>query len=74
MIYHPAASSRAITSSGGAITKRTTNSGASFASSGQPWSTAKLVLMNENQKLAPDRQVGILGSDHGYEYKLYRAL
>jgi hypothetical protein len=38
---------------------------------GQPWSTAKLVMMNENTKLAPDRQKGILGSDHGYEYKLY---
>ncbi|HEX4084896.1 MAG TPA: hypothetical protein VHY22_08300 [Chthoniobacteraceae bacterium] len=38
---------------------------------GQPWSTAKLVMMNENKKLAPDRQKGILGSDHGYEYKLY---
>jgi hypothetical protein len=38
---------------------------------GQPWSTAKLVMMNENTKLAPDRQKGILGSDHGDEYKLY---
>jgi hypothetical protein len=38
---------------------------------GQPWSTAKLVMMNENTKLAPDREKGILGSDHGYEYKLY---
>jgi hypothetical protein len=36
----------------------------------QPWSTSKLVMMNEQQKLAPDRQLGILGSDHGYEYKL----
>jgi hypothetical protein len=38
---------------------------------GQPWSTSKLVMMNEQTKLAPDRQKGILGSDHGYEYKLY---
>ena len=38
---------------------------------GQPWSTSKLVMMNEQQKLAPDREKGILGSDHGYEYKLY---
>jgi len=38
---------------------------------GQPWTTAKLVMMNEQTKLAPDRQAGILGSDHGYEYKLY---
>jgi len=40
-------------------------------SPGQPWSTSKLVMMNEQTKLAPDRQLGILGSDHGYEYKLY---
>jgi len=40
-------------------------------SPGQPWSTAKLVMLNENTKLAPDRQKGILGSDHGYEYKIY---
>jgi hypothetical protein len=38
---------------------------------GQPWSSAKLVMMNEQTKLAPDRQKGVLGSDHGYEYKLY---
>jgi hypothetical protein len=37
---------------------------------GQPWKASKLVMMNENKKLAPDRQKGILGSDHGYEYKL----
>ncbi len=37
---------------------------------GQPWSTAKLVMMNEQTKLAPDREKGTLGSDHGYEYKL----
>lgn len=40
-------------------------------SPGQPWSTSKLVMMNEQQKLAPDRAGGKLGSDHGYEYKLY---
>jgi len=38
---------------------------------GQPWSTAKLVMMNEQKKLAPDRERGQLGSDNGYEYKLY---
>jgi hypothetical protein len=38
---------------------------------GQPWSSAKLVMMNEQQKLAPDRQQGHIGSDNGYEYKLY---
>ena len=37
---------------------------------GQPWSTAKLVMMNEQKMLAPDRAKGTLGSDHGYEYKL----
>ena len=38
---------------------------------GKPWNTARLVMMNEQQKLAPDRAGGTLGSDHGYEYKLY---
>lgn len=38
---------------------------------GQPWTTAKLVMLNENQKLAPDREGGTLGTDNGHEYKLY---
>ncbi len=38
---------------------------------GQPWSTAKLVMLNENAKLAPDRAGGKLGTDNDYEYKLY---
>jgi hypothetical protein len=38
---------------------------------GQPWSTAKLVMLNEQTKLAPDRELGTLGSDNNYEYKLY---
>ena len=38
---------------------------------GQQWSTAKLVMMNEQGKLAPDRELGKLGSDNNYEYKLY---
>jgi hypothetical protein len=38
---------------------------------GQPWSTAKLVMLNEQKKLAPDRAQLKLGYDHGYEYKLY---
>ncbi len=38
---------------------------------GQPWSTAKLVILNEQTKLAPDREQGHFGSDNGYEYKLY---
>lgn len=37
----------------------------------QPWSTAQLVMMNEKQKLAPDRQALSFGSDNNYEYKLY---
>ena len=40
-------------------------------SPGQPWSTAKLVMLNEQKKLAPDREINKLGSDNGYEYKLY---
>lgn len=38
---------------------------------GQPWSTAQLVLLNEKQKLAPDRAQNLIGSDNNYEYKLY---
>ena len=38
---------------------------------GQPWSTAQLVMLNEHQKLAPDRAQNKLGSDDGYEYRLY---
>jgi hypothetical protein len=36
----------------------------------QPWSTAKLVMLNEKQKLAPDRAALKFGSDNNYEYKL----
>lgn len=38
---------------------------------GQPWSTAKLAMLNEQQKLAPDRAVNQIGNDNNYEYKLY---
>lgn len=38
---------------------------------GESWSSARLVMMNEQTKLAPDRERGTLGSDNGYEYKLY---
>jgi hypothetical protein len=38
---------------------------------GQPWSTAKLVMLNEQQKLAPDRAANQIGNDNNYEYKLY---
>jgi hypothetical protein len=36
----------------------------------QPWSTAKLVMLNEQEVLAPDRAQGKLGSDNNYEYRL----
>jgi hypothetical protein len=38
--------------------------------SGEPWSSARLVMMNENSKLAPDREQGHIGIDNNYEYKL----
>src|ERR1043166_1284015 len=38
---------------------------------GQPWSSAQLVMLNENQKLAPDRERLEFGSDNNYEYKLF---
>ena len=38
---------------------------------GQQWSTSKLVMLNEQGKLAPDRELGKLGSDNNSEYKLY---
>lgn len=38
---------------------------------GESWSTAKLVMLNEQQKLAPDREADNIGNDNGYEYKLY---
>jgi|SRR5215470_1775417 hypothetical protein len=38
---------------------------------GQPWQTAELVMLNEKQKLAPDREQVKFGFDNNYEYKLY---
>ncbi|HSP44735.1 MAG TPA: hypothetical protein VLO30_01955 [Chthoniobacterales bacterium] len=38
---------------------------------GQPWSTSQLVVLNEKEKLAPDRERLSFGSDNNYEYKLY---
>jgi hypothetical protein len=38
---------------------------------GQPWSSAQLVMLNENEKLAPDREQMNFGSDNNCEYKLY---
>jgi hypothetical protein len=37
---------------------------------GKPWGTAKLVMMNEQRRLAPDREKGKLGIDNDYEYRL----
>ncbi len=37
---------------------------------GQPWKTAKHVMLNEQAKLAPDREAGKIGSDNNYEYRL----
>ena len=42
---------------------------------GQPWSTAKVVIMNESAKRVPDRlpEFGtgkVFGFDHNYEYKI----
>jgi len=36
----------------------------------EPWSTARLVIINENKAAAPDRAAGALGSDNGVEYRL----
>ena len=38
---------------------------------GEPWSSSVLVMLNENQKLAPDREQLSFGVDNNYEYKLY---
>lgn len=36
---------------------------------GQPWSTAKLVMLNEQRTLAPDRQQNQIGADNNFEYR-----
>jgi hypothetical protein len=36
----------------------------------QPWTTARMVMLNEQEKLAPDRAQNTIGSDNNYEYKL----
>jgi hypothetical protein len=38
---------------------------------GEPWTMSKLVMLNEKEKLAPDRQQLAFGKDNNYEYKLY---
>lgn len=37
---------------------------------GQPWKTAKLVMMNEQRKIAPDRAGGKIGTDNNHDYRL----
>lgn len=37
---------------------------------GQPWKSAKLVMLNEQVRLAPDRVRGTLGDDNNVEYRL----
>jgi hypothetical protein len=37
---------------------------------GKSWTTAQLVMLNEQTKLAPDREAGKLGTDNNYEYRL----
>jgi len=38
---------------------------------GEPWSKAQMVMLNEKQKLAPDREKQTFGFDNNYEYKLF---
>lgn len=37
---------------------------------GQPWKSAKLVMMNEQRKITPDRAASRLGSDNNHDYRL----
>ncbi len=37
---------------------------------GRPWKSAKLVMLNEQRMLAPDRAANKLGMDNDYEYTL----
>ncbi|MCX7868347.1 MAG: hypothetical protein N2322_00190 [Terrimicrobiaceae bacterium] len=37
---------------------------------GKPWRTARLVMLNEQQVLAPDRAQNRIGSDNNFEYRL----
>lgn len=37
---------------------------------GQQWNTARLVMLNEQTMLAPDRAQGKLGTDNNHEYRL----
>lgn len=37
---------------------------------GKPWKSARLVMLNEQRTLAPDRAQNRIGSDNNYEYRL----
>ena len=37
---------------------------------GEPWKNSRLVMFNEQKKLAPDRERKSLGYDNDYEYRL----
>jgi len=39
-------------------------------SPGASWKQAQLVMLNEQKKLAPDRERNAVGSDNNYEYRL----
>ncbi|RFC46365.1 MAG: hypothetical protein DVB28_000019 [Verrucomicrobia bacterium] len=38
---------------------------------GEPWLDSRLVVLNEDRTLAPDRKLNAIGSDNGHEYKLF---
>jgi hypothetical protein len=38
---------------------------------GQPWSESQLVMLNENKILTPDRAANEIGSDNGFEYRIW---
>ncbi len=38
---------------------------------GQPWREAQLVMFNEKQKLAPDREENRIGEDNNCQYRLF---
>ncbi|MEI6714401.1 MAG: hypothetical protein WCO60_11660 [Verrucomicrobiota bacterium] len=37
----------------------------------ESWADSRLVVLNEDKTLAPDRQANTIGSDNGYEYIVY---
>ena len=38
---------------------------------GEPWKNARLVMLNEKEKLAPDREIRQFGFDNNVEYRIY---